>query len=125
MPGRRLEYAVPVSVDRQGYAVSGNYVFQQPEVALGVLLYPEQSMGHLASGIIYGAYQAEPWPSVFQPIMVTGVYLQEHALLRVPFPPTAVARRPSLPRTAQAGSEQNTPYCRARQPQTFTLRQHL
>jgi hypothetical protein len=75
MPGSWLEYAVPVPVDRQGYTVSGHYVFQQLEVTLGVLLYPEESMGHLASGVIYGAYQAKPRAPVFQPIMITGVYL--------------------------------------------------
>ena len=114
VPGWRLEYAVAVPVDRQRYTMSGDYLLQQLEVTLGVLFYPEERMGHLTRSIIYGTYQAQPWSSALQPIMATGVYLQEHALLRIALPSTAVAWRPSLPVTPHAGSEQNTPHCGAR-----------
>lgn len=37
--------------------MSGHYVFQHPEVTLGILFEPEESIGHLTRGIIYGTYQ--------------------------------------------------------------------
>ena len=55
--GWRLEYAVAVPVNGQGYTMSGYYMFQQPEVTLGILFEPEESIGHLTRGIIYGTYQ--------------------------------------------------------------------
>ncbi len=77
---RVLEYAVPIPVHRCGDATSGHDTLHELEVALGVLFLPEESMGDLAGGIVYRAYQAEPWPPVLQPIMRTAVHLQEHAL---------------------------------------------
>jgi hypothetical protein len=37
--------------------MSGYYVLQQQEIALGILLQPKESIGHFTRGIINGTYK--------------------------------------------------------------------
>jgi len=58
LPGWCLEYAVAISVSfPRGRTMSGYYVLQQQEIALGILLQSKESIGHFTRGIINGTYK--------------------------------------------------------------------
>ena len=58
LPGWCLEYAVAISVSfPKGRTMSGYYVLQQQEIALGILLQSKESIGHFTRGIINGTYK--------------------------------------------------------------------
>ena len=83
MPGLAVELEDPVAitVESQGDAVAPDYPIHQQEVAPGVLLGSEESIGHRAGGVVHCQQQYESGTSVLQPAMMAAVDLQQHALL--------------------------------------------
>ena len=100
-------------------------VLHQQEVAPGVLLGPEESIGHRAGSVVHCQQQYESGPSALQPRVVAAIDLQQHALLRHPFPPDPVLGRTVLPGAGQAVAVEETAYRLPAQVNTLPFRQHF
>lgn len=120
-----LEDTVAIAVDGQGDAVALDYPIHQQEVAPGVLLGPEESIGHRAGGVVHRQQQYESGPSVLQPAMMATVHLSQHALLGHPSPPDPVLGRTVLPGAVQAVAVEQTANRLAAQVNSLPLRQNL
>src|SRR5450756_55870 len=74
--GQGLEDAVAVPIQRQWTALGEHNVAEQQEVAMGVLLLPEQGVGHLPSSIVDGPQQTHIRSPTLQPVVAAPVGLE-------------------------------------------------
>jgi len=105
--------------------MANDYLAYEEKIALGILLLPEQSMGDLACGVIYGPDEAEPGASPFQPVVAATINLQKHTLLRVALSSAAVFWWPSLSGASYPRLKENAAYRRPAESNTLPLRQQL
>ncbi len=120
-----LEDAVAIAVDGQGDPIAAYDSLHQQEVAPGVLLRSEESIGHRPGGIVHRQQQDESGSSILQPAVMAAVDLQQHALLGHPFPSDPVLGRTMLPGAGQAMAVEKAAYRLTAQVNTLPIRQHF
>ena len=96
-----LEDRVAISVDGERDAVALADLAHEQEIARRILLFPEQGAHHLARGVIDRPRQGQPRAASFQPSMVGGVELQQHAGPEPPLPALMAVPPPILVRAAR------------------------
>ena len=120
-----LEDTVAIAVDGQGDPIAAYDSLHQQEVAPGVLLRSEESIGHRPGGIVHRQQQDESGSSILQPAVMAAVDLQQHALLGHPFPSDPVLGRTMLPGAGQAMAVEKAAYRLTAQVNTLPIRQHF
>jgi hypothetical protein len=74
---------------------------------MGIPLVSETSPGHLASAVMDGADQAQVRSSALEPVMATGVDLQQHAFPGIAVTPATMFGRSATTRRGDAGGEED------------------
>ena len=123
--GSALEDTMPVAVEGQRDAVPVDDLLEHDQVAVGVLLLPEQGEGDRPGGVVHGADERQVGAAALQPVVPAPVDLQQHPLLGVALPSTVALGRPAAARTADAPGQQDPPDGGAGQADALPLRQHL
>ena len=125
VPGRALEDAMPITVEGQGNALASYGSLQKKQIALGVLLLPEQGIGDGTGGIVDGSHQSQIRAPSFQPVVATAVDLKQHPLLRIPLSPASVEGRSPSTRTPYPSCDHDAPHRRTGHYYTFSLPEQL
>ena len=121
----KLEDPVAVAIEGQGNPMAADDPFHQQEVAPGVLLGVEDSVGYHAGGVVHRQQQDEPGSPLLQPGVVAAVDLQKHALVGHPLPPYPVLGWAVSPGAGQPVAVEEAAYRLAAQVNTLPFRQHL
>ncbi len=124
-PRRRAKDAVAIGVGGPGDAVAAQELAEEEQIAVRILLEPEDGPDDASSRIINGGEEDQTWSAVLQPRMVAAVHLDEEAGLRHPFAPPPMAGRASGAWAAKPGSAEQTLDRPARQLQAFVSHQHF
>ena len=116
---------MPVAVEGQGHAVAGDDLLEQEQVAVGVLVLPEQGEGHRPGGVVHGPDEGEAGAAPLQPVVLAPIDLQQHPLLRVALPAPIALTRATAARTVDSPRQQDPSDGGARQADALPLRQQL
>ncbi len=106
LPGIALEDAVAIAVDRDGPAVRADEGVEDPEVAIGVFFRAEEGGGHCVGRVVDGAVEDEARATPFEPRVLTGIELEEQALLGHPLASPPIPARSPRARAGQARSHE-------------------
>ena len=97
------------SILSQRDACAADDLPQQEKIPLGILLLPEESVGHCPCGIIHSPDQGEVGPPTFQPVVAAASHRQQHPFPGVVFPPAAMPGWSAPSRASQPRSSENAP----------------
>jgi len=84
--GRAEEDPMAIGIDGERNAFSLDRLAHQLEIPLGVFLLAKQGPGHLTRRVVDPAHQAEPGTAALEPVVATGINLQQHPFPREPIP---------------------------------------
>lgn len=124
-PRRRAKDAVAIGIDGPGDAIAAQELAEEEQIAVRVLLEPEDGPDDASGRIINGCEEDQAGSAVLQPGMVAAVHLDEEAGLRHPFAPAPMAGRASGAWAAKPGGAEQTLDRPARQLQAFVPHKHF
>ena len=114
-----------VAVEGQGDTVSLDDAFEHQQVAVSILLLPEQGERDCARGVVRSTDECEVGSSALQPIVSASINLQQHPLLGVSLPSAAVLGGSARPWSPDTIRQQDPSDGRPGQMDTLSLCQHL
>ena len=112
-------------IEVEGDTLRPQHLFEEEEVALGVLLLAEERCYDRSCSIVNRAQEGATRLVWAKPVMGAAVYLQEHAFLGHPLATLAMSRRPVAVRCLEAGCAPDALDALATEDDAFSLGQEL
>jgi hypothetical protein len=121
---RATEDAVAVGIDGEGKLAAVGDEAEELEVATGVLSGAEECPDP-PGGVIDAAHQREPGTAILEPVVITGIDLDEGALLSGPFAAPAMLGGPPGTWSSDPSGAQQAVNGGPGEVNTFVFREHL
>jgi len=119
------EDAVPVMVKRHWSSMRRDDHPHEQEIPLGILFRAEEHGEQFPGRVVNRRKEGEPWPSPFQPIVRTGINLDERSGLPAPLPSAAMRGGAPLAWTADPCASKHPAHTRAGEDDPFPIAQLL